>query len=243
MSWNPFARKQIAIPPSDWWSKDIPQYTPDLNQLERKVGHLVFICDETMKAHFRHYIIKDATDTNVRAFTYDNLTLIKKDLGKASQVIPLTTRYAGAPYARIRGELYVLAPKQFIELDNYKLNGVQFQRVRVKLLIPYRKLSFDWWAKDKSMYEQAVAQTPFWDDTVEAWMYIGLKDYWDEKITQYMDDTPEYRRIKTTYRRIDGQFVKVLYNRQYRPVKAFEPNNKKMEKYYFYTTYHEFRSS
>lgn len=234
-----FTKEEEALPPQNWWKDGIPRYTPDITLLQRSEYQRVFVCDEMMKAHSMHRLLGEdklsGANENLpqgkwTAITQDKFSLIRKNLGKFSSVIPLQQQYANAPFARVRGELYGIPSTHMEKLDNFKENGVVFTRERVKLLIPYRKLTQDWWAKDRERYEWAVSQTPYWDTSIDAWMYVGMPKIWDERLT---------RHLKTTYRLVNGNMLKVIKNNLYRPVKSFTPRNKLLEEYYYFSTYHD----
>lgn len=237
---NPFRAEEKPLH-TEFASSDIPKYTPDIMYLERRPYHLVFACDETMKAWPKHNLLgEEKVETKVHAFTHSKFTLVKKNLGLLSSVIPLKLRLQAVPWARIRGELYAVKTKDLIELDNYKLNGVEFQRYRINLLIPYRRIASEWWAKEKALFEDAVSKTPFWDDTLKAWLYVGKSEHWEDLLTKNWEADRDLRRFGKTYRfDDDGKLRAILKNNFYSPVKDFQPNNERLERYYYYSRFWE----
>ena len=104
--------------------------------------------------------------------------MYKKDLGKETFPIALRTTHdqklgkstvLGDP-ARVCGNLYLVPTKVIKDLDNRTLNGVWFQREKVSIDIPNRKLN------------GSKSPGPMILDTIEAWMYVARMDYWTEQL-------------------------------------------------------------
>lgn len=74
--------------------------------------------------------------------------------------------------ARVKGELYLVeGVESFLKLDIMRENGVSFKRVRMNILFPYTKSTWD----EKTgcfVSEEFMEETP-------AWMYVGIRKYWD----------------------------------------------------------------
>ena len=135
------------------------------------------MADELMTGHRGHDLLEndDVLTDKCVAYTHRKFSMFRKNLGKASYpiILPPTEDHPGtiarAELAPVRGEVYFVKPYQMIELDNYKNNGVVFNRERVFLDIPYREVELrdgerilGEWKHHKSM---------------SAWMYIANPEY------------------------------------------------------------------
>lgn len=165
------------------------KHTPDILDLAMGRHWYVFEYGECMEGHREHDDFLDQKAELVgTAFTkYSNLILYKKDLGIHSYPVALqhvpkapswTRNMVKTPWqrkrgpGRIKGELYeVTGHDAIVELDNMRLNTVSFRRVRLTVLLPYTKST---WDKELGQWksEEHLAETP-------AWIYVGVKDYWD----------------------------------------------------------------
>lgn len=163
--------RMFKYPDATWCrqQKRYNPYTPDLPALEQRERHWVFICCDLKLRLPRDYMIEREPDVS-SAFTEKSFVMWKKKLGNQSYPIPLENTFDDPfgqhPPLRIQGELYLLTPSQIILLDNLRLNGVEFERKRVKIIVPFRK---------GRLYKTFTKR-------VEAWMYIGRSSYWDELI-------------------------------------------------------------
>lgn len=165
---------------------DVHKHTPDLWKLEQFAFQNIFVSDDLMTGKKHHSIIKDAAYSGEPihpvCYTFDKFTFFKKDLGEHSFPVSLPWDYRPTSHlrwpvvpARVKGELYTIRPKSFIELDKLRLNGVQFHRQRVRVVLPYREVRFD----KKHILPNIT------DDyilTTTAWMYVGAPKYWDDQI-------------------------------------------------------------
>lgn len=178
--------------------------TPDMWFLEQFEYQLIFIPDDMKTGKSNHSLITDAAydgaPIHPGCYTLDHYTFWKKDLGEHSFAIPLDgtfipqgwLRIAPCP-ARIQGELYAVRPKQFLKLDEHRHNGVQFQRRRVNISLPYRQVRYNHKKPNPFISEDCL-------HTVRAWMYVGCEDYWSDQIgdmfsirecNHYEHDTPK----------------------------------------------------
>lgn len=206
------------------WDEPATAFTPDFMWLERHEYVLLFVYDELMRnrRHYDELIGKDSLSL-AAAFTYDrDLALWKKKLGDETFPIPLLGAdrvYRGAGItskklhkmvpddlgpgllARIKGELHAVRPHAFWNgLDKHYLNGVEFQRQRVKVLVPYR-LQLDGVGVDHNVYVQEV----------RCWMYIGIKDYWRNQLDGGMYFTPVGAYFPRSPVTKDGHVMGVYY--------------------------------
>ena len=110
------------------------------------------------------------------------------------------------PVAKIKGEVYLIRPQRFLELDRYHQNTVEYTRRRVRLIVPYRKVL---WLKDHHLdpafgvttavnrlnYQgKSVKTTQEFVAIIRAWMYIGTPTYWDPLISLF-----DYAPIEAFY--------------------------------------------
>lgn len=207
-----FRREKL---PTDFLERhQVPEFTPDLIALERHRANRVFICCELMKRHFMENCLTNALYADrLPVLSADRYSLIKADSPSGERVIPLKERYANVPYLRIKGELYGLTAEMMVELDNYKRNGVTFQRHRIDLIVPGYVNGF-----------------------ITAWFYIGEPRFWDDRVCQVYEDEEELARLKASFRIVDGKLFKVIKNTRFRAVNVFQPNDGS-EEYYYNTIY------
>ena len=164
------------------------KYTPDILKLEATKQDFVFEYGECMEGRFDHETFIDTGQVQKVgcAFTqFSNLVMYKKNLGSFSYPVILAhmpkhppkqyrIRQEGLP-GRIKGDLFLVQGAQsIVELDRARENGVAFKRVRMNVLFPYTKTV--WNEKTGSFAsEEHLEETP-------AWVYIGMKLYWDNLI-------------------------------------------------------------
>lgn len=189
-------RKEIKGPDREWVEKALKAapFTPDIQELETRERHLVFEYGTAMRGYRNSDLLNGFLYT---AFTNPNVgkySLWKKKLGPMSFPIALPISFRDTPLRAIKGELHAIRPTQFIELDKYMLNTVQFERVRVNVVIPYSQRLF---IKDRAKLEELMGGPlnirrdglNTYSDAgseviykgmlkLKAWMYIGLQDYW-----------------------------------------------------------------
>jgi hypothetical protein len=163
-------------------------FTPDHQYLMLKEKHLVFIYNECQKGQkgFKHLGFYDEklngfgaeSDVEMQGagFTVDEFLLYKKKLGK--ETFPFALKidskqvrggFKGAFPHKISGQVFTLKPHCIVELDNYMLNTVQFNRKLVQIQIRYQKL-------EGSVYG------PTQTEIITAYMYIGKAPFWLEQI-------------------------------------------------------------
>lgn len=182
----------------------LPEFTPDLWELEQKKEHRVFIHDDMMQLQPYHSLISEgALKYNKKereledgkfyplqyGYTTKKFSFIQKELGLKSIPIALDLRDLAEELPvwignaqRIRGEVYAVRTPTLVELDNHRMNGVQFQRRRVNINIGYKKLWRSHWfnAFGNKKYEYQLGKEEM--ISVECWMYIGREDYWKDQL-------------------------------------------------------------
>ena len=175
------------------WITNNCKCSPDLAWLEQHEFQLLFACDDTKHGHPHHCLIEESAFI-ATAYTTQKYNYWVQEAGKERTPIPMeahdkapVVRYF-PPSLKIKGELHIVRTPQFKELDNYKLNTIQFRRKRVNVLVPYRKLS-----KIKNVDENIPIRpmaralqgnlhtylSPEAVYVIRAWMYVGKPEYWD----------------------------------------------------------------
>lgn len=188
----PFSRRKPSFVESSWLTakvSDILKNTPDAATIMRYEIQLVFIYDQMMGGMYEFDRVGNESFFGATAYTAADYVLWKKKLGLKSEAIALqpksNQRYTIDTPVRIQGEIYGVRPERLMELDKYKENMVQFKRIRARLVIPYRSIS---WIKDRDAIAYLSGKTEpnsiiLTDERVcevKAWMYVGCPEYWDE---------------------------------------------------------------
>jgi hypothetical protein len=173
------------------------KFTPDVALLEERSHWRVFVCDRHMSD------LDNALDAKRHgfAFTNDGFKLYRRNLGKDSNAVPFVQElYETNPdwnkgqglvrvgdVARIKGEIFIASTEKLKELDRVYCNGVQYQRVRVSVLVPYHET--EWYPEyykapvelQKMFNHRRIilrSEKRFYN--VTAWMYVGVPTYWDD---------------------------------------------------------------
>lgn len=169
------------------------QFTPDLYTIQQKANHHVFVYNEAMEGHRSHFDLVGNSPYLGMSFTIRHFTMYKKAVGDESFPFILdNVRDIRVNASRVGGELYSLSPKQLIKLDEHCLNTVQFNRVRLKVVIPH---------KIKYLHEEKLSAFP----PIEAWVYVGKRDFWED----LLDGGYHYPVVRT---RIQNNIFKVFNN-------------------------------
>lgn len=219
------------------------QYTPDTWRLCSREFQRLFVYDNYMKGHTEHQNMLDVRG-EYQAIGYmheTDLSLWKKQLGRAS--FPVALIGAEVPYSPVKGELYKVPTDFIFELDKLRENGLQFQRVRTKIRVPQREVV---WLKErvelhpriKGNAELAYAQNlepelhstitvEAVDKHIDAWVYIGMPDYWYDQLKSSLISITEGNR---TVIRANGRGSGSLFA----PVRRFT-SNKTGKPYYYYS--------
>ena len=152
-----------------------------------KPTNLFFVYDRLMEGYDDHGKIKDTVIPLTQiGFTVQRFNHWRKNLGKLSFPIALETRdkpsnppwadlvretswFKDAPPVIVRGIVYSITSESFFELDRLYRNGVQFERKKVKISIPYRA---------KKENGGAAYNLKLW-----CWMYVGKPDYWEDQLS------------------------------------------------------------
>lgn len=189
---------------------DSTRYTPDVSDLERREKQFLFVPDEMMERHEDHARLGVGVAKVAMVITQDHFSLWKRKLAHGLEVIPLKEGYSNAPLSPIRGELFLIRSQQLFKLDSHRTNGIEYKRERVKLILPYTETRLHY--GQSGYYEEIVKKL---DHSLNAWMYIGIKEFWSDKL--------------------DGGY-------EYAPVTRFHPKNNLFTLPYYYFTNKEYGS-
>jgi Gamma-glutamyl cyclotransferase, AIG2-like len=185
--------------------------TPDYMELEEKAFHLLFVYDELQNGHWMHKLIAGSMPEG-EAFTVDTFHVYRKRSHEAypipillhSQFYDVIDTRPGIdepsfsiPLARIRGKLYLVRTERYLAIDNYKLNGIQYKRERVRCVVPFKRRQ----RITGSAYVALASSAQI----VRAFMYIAIPEFWEK----YLDGGLEYPVVKTFDPRPD--FVHAYY--------------------------------
>jgi hypothetical protein len=213
-----FRKSKCAISQEEFdsWGEET-RFTPDYLLLESHQWCIFFIADDMMQGRRAHNIMfTDQARYLGVAYTQDDFTMFKKNLGKATFPIVLEPHrlvhpISRAPAAPVRGELWAIRPPHIPELDKHRLNTVECTRRRVKIDIPYQVVT-------RHIEGDMLSEWLHYKDQ-RAWMYFGIDEYWAKCV--YSD----YR---------DSSFSPVeLFHPKTKPETATEKFDKQEQAYLF----------
>lgn len=206
-------KKKSQFPDADWLSRvsNLHPHTKDMHQLEQKFSHRLFVVDNMKQNRGQqlgnHSLIADQNFI-CEAFTQSHqFTMRMKDGGKTSlnTAIPImhaketdpeyVPSHGALPRLPLKGELWAINPQRFYILDEQRQNGIQFQRCRVTIIIPYKEIFFKDRQHAENLFRQIhktetgglkLGETPLKSVfeyrgvlRCDAWMYLGIPDYWN----------------------------------------------------------------
>jgi gamma-glutamylcyclotransferase (GGCT)/AIG2-like uncharacterized protein YtfP len=161
-------------------------YSPDIARLQMKRNHHVFLYGTEMEGHRNHFKFCGNSGYLGIAFTFArDFVMWKKAVGDES--FPFALRGVSSTKtgpSRVCGELYDLTPKQVICLDEHLLNTVQFDRVRLKVVVPHVVV--------KGVGDKVVRTLSVFPP-IECWMYVGKTRYWED----LLDGGMQYPVVKS----------------------------------------------
>lgn len=177
------------------------KYTTDIAVLEAHSWQLFFACDETQLGHSHQKMLGEnvykCPGFTQRGFNYwDGGPIFGSVPLEAEGIINQMPNYPDI--AKIKGQVLLVRPQSFLRLDEYKENGVQFTRMKVRIIVPYRNLKF---IHDKNIPDPEIeyisecghiGRTYEKVCTIRAWMYIGVPEFWDKLISNY-----DWRSVET----------------------------------------------
>lgn len=173
------------------------KFTPDISRLTEKEWHPVFVCDELKKDHLKHNLLGMDAKFAYPAYTQglfqlweprDDATLSSVPI-KHYDPYALDIRFFPKA-AKIKGEVYYIRSLQFLVLDNYKQNTVEFRRQKSMVIVPYRPVK---WLKDpyldpdntRSGYHSPIKVGEERIHLARVWMYVGRKAYWEPLLNAF----------------------------------------------------------
>lgn len=175
-------------------ANDALRYTYDAPLLETQRRWLVFVYDGFQMHHPLHKKIvelgalnmnKDVNrDDPVHGYTVSRMVLWKH-MGKRVFPVPLYGVHkhfqnrpkwdlTGGQGFAVKGQLFSLDWKGIAELDEFYKNGVEYQRHRVHVLIPYHYELED--------TDGRISTSLRHETIINAYMYVGVQSYWDEHL-------------------------------------------------------------
>lgn len=164
--------------------------TPDWALLEQHQFQLLFVFDELKRGFPQFDLINQHGAYACKAYTKADYEMYIQSLGLASVPIVLPSsgeqkmfygRNEREP-AKVMGEVHIVEPEAFKRLDEYKDNGVQFQRERIRVMVPYRKviqLNDPEVRKDDLPYGKNIKHSVARMHVIKTWAYIAVPDYWE----------------------------------------------------------------
>lgn len=165
----------------------LPWVPDDYNHIEQFRYQLLFVTDELKKGGKYHSFISEYSHhpepVHPGCYTSEDFHFFFKDLGDGHSypyALPASFKPEGflrgqEDPARIKGELWAVQPRAFISLDIHKNVGVSFTRRRIRITYPTTPIA---WSKGRPI----PRILPDVVKTIEAWMYIGIPEYWKDQI-------------------------------------------------------------
>lgn len=173
---------------------EAPRHTPDIVELESKLHNYVFVPDECKMTHNHHQLVACGTSgfyPYCPAYTSLEYNFVEKKLGKESIAIPFVDIGTDnlPPWMlkkfRIKGELYALRGCSFIPLDNHKLNGVAFERIKVRINVPHFKRYRQESQSYNGVWHYDYTRSKDMLTSMEVFMYVGKTDFWLPQLEAY----------------------------------------------------------
>jgi len=189
--------KEVGLPDDkflNYWRAST-EYTPDVARLQTREKWWLFVYGEEMMRHAKNVELLGLCEPMCGANTLENFSMWNVLQGADSYPIALEkkleveeqpwfkTRHE-LPWTKIRGELYLVPPQMLFRLDNYKRNGVVWERKRAHIIIPSRS--------------QRFMGIPKRDD-IKAWMYTGKTDYWADMINDGVQYNNMFKPVRNFY--------------------------------------------
>lgn len=200
------------------------KYTPDIAVLEQKQHWLLFVCDNHMTSGKNHEVIahhRHPTQKRVRGFTADHFTFFQKRTDGTGIPMPADRPDNRFTYSalKIKGEVHAVTPECIRRLDEHYQNGVQFKRVRVKILYPQTPhgmlVNKDVRGKPLPPALQGAKHflLPERVDPITCYMYVGMRDYW----TDLLDGGFAFEPVPIRYPEKDRNWLPKYYHYLNRP--------------------------
>ncbi len=153
-------RPKVIVPNKEYMDvlSEALKYSPDISELQKHTGQLLFVYDQLKKNEPRHALLANGSIFFGTFFTHETYSVW--DRVSDHTVVAMEDR---TKPARIQGELYGVRPSRFLTLDKEKENGYTFIRKRVTV--------------DALCFNPQEVVVP-----VESWMYLGNPDYWNSRV-------------------------------------------------------------
>lgn len=200
---------RVDGPDLEWMAQSLTvcPLTPDVWVLGQYEYQLIFLYGTMQRGHPQHQLVSSLGAFAATTYTDDKFTLWKKRLGHESYPIALEgsgwkrPAWNEPPRSRVQGELYAIPRAMLYELDKHYQNTLEFERVRVPLVLPYKELyeivggtPFQQQINDRLKIPQAKAtvSSEIGVKLVRAWMYIGKPDYWNDQLGHHFTPVGHY---------------------------------------------------
>jgi len=187
----PETAERMEIKAFNKYALGLYPHTPDINYLEEKSSHLLFVCDDTQDGFENNKLLQGGIQSYT-AFTVREYGMWVR----LSDMLPIPLRIdkSSLDYpARIKGQLWIVPTEVLISLDNLRKNGVEFSRQRVRVEIPYRietyKPAYGHDHPDLKKWVRVLSKQRFTEDQI-AWIYMGKRTFWNNHISHL-----DYRRV------------------------------------------------
>lgn len=171
-----------------------PEFTPDINILQKRYYNWLFVPDECMLLGQKHHLVQNSASGFYPfyedCYTSEKFTCLEKHLDKESQALTFKVINDGElpmwmnQAHRVKGELYSLTGEQIIDIDNYKKNTVYCDRVRVNINVPYTHKNRQVSQTYNGLWSATYSSSKPHLTSIEAWMYISRMDYWRDQLAK-----------------------------------------------------------
>lgn len=195
------------------------EFTPDIAELESRQYSFVFMPDECMMLERKHELVTPGASGFYPfyedCYTSEDFCFIEKRLGKESFPIAFKPLDNGDlpiwmnKKQRIKGELYALRGCSFKDLDKYKLNTVQCNRVKVNINIPTVKQHRTETQSYNGLWSCEYNLSKTYITTISAYMYVGREEYWIDQLLHH-DSFFNFAPVHTT--EVDRIYIKKCFN-------------------------------
>lgn len=191
------------LPEKAWFdfARMAAKYTPDIAVLEQHSWQLYFACDETQIGHLKHNLVGEH-EYKLSGFTQQSFNYWAHQAPFLPAIPMEATGYKnvmpGYPdIAKIKGQVLAVRPQAFLTLDEYKENGVQYLRKKVRIIVPYRALRKitdhpGLPTNDIEFMKDGLGLTFERMCIIRAWMYVGVPAFWDSQISAF-----DYTSVQT----------------------------------------------
>jgi len=198
------------------------RYSPDKWKLQQREKVWLFVHGEEMMRHDKNVPLMGLFEPQYSGMTFEDYKMWKAALGKDTHPIPLDAQLEvedrnwfqqkyKLPWAKVKGELYLVPPEVIFHLDKYRENGVVYSRKRTEIIVSYRNSTF-------SNKTRSFLDFKYEHQNIRAWMYVGKIDYWAELI----NDGVTHGRFKPVRAFTNDNLNKTYYyftQAEYQPLK------------------------